>query len=116
MLVDTFDSLILLYEFLPVQLKQSNFRPGQALRFQEVEAPIFQDIRHMKVIKLWALRTGRLYPQVIFPMIISVRGWVNPGVMNSYLWYWAKFILYFIYILYFVNLYLCDFYYGNVFL
>jgi len=36
--------------------------PGQALRFQEVEAPRFQDSRHMKVVRLSALRTGRLYP------------------------------------------------------
>jgi len=30
--------------------------------FQEVEAPRFQDSGHMKVIKLSALRIGRLYP------------------------------------------------------
>ena len=30
--------------------------------FQEVEAPRFQDIRHMKVVRLSALRTGHLYP------------------------------------------------------
>jgi len=29
--------------------------------FQEVEAPKFQDNRHMKVVKLSALHTGRLY-------------------------------------------------------
>jgi hypothetical protein len=32
------------------------------LRFQEVEAPRFVDNRHMKVVRLSALRTGRLYP------------------------------------------------------
>ena len=31
-------------------------------RLQEVEAPRFHDIRHMKVKRLSALRTGRLYP------------------------------------------------------
>ena len=31
--------------------------------FQEVEAPRFQDIRHIKVVRLSALRTGHLYPQ-----------------------------------------------------
>ena len=30
--------------------------------FQEVEAPKFQDNRHMKVVRLSALRTGRIYP------------------------------------------------------
>jgi len=35
--------------------------PVQAWGFQEVEAPRFQDNRHMKVVRLSALRTGRLY-------------------------------------------------------
>jgi hypothetical protein len=30
--------------------------------FQEVEAPRFQDNRHMKVVRLSAIRTGRVYP------------------------------------------------------
>jgi hypothetical protein len=57
-----------------LKVKQCNYRPGQALRFQEIEAPIFQNSQHMKVVRLSALSTGRPYPQEIFLVLISVRG------------------------------------------
>jgi len=56
------------------KVKQSHYRPGQGLGFQEVEAPKFQDNWHMKVVRLSALCTGHLYPQEIFLVLISVRG------------------------------------------
>ena len=45
--------------------------------FQEVEAPRFQDIRHMKVVRVSAPRTGHLYPPGNIPGTISVRGCVD---------------------------------------
>ena len=46
--------------------------PAQA--WTAIEVPGFQGSRHMKVVRLSALRMGRLYPHEIFLVLISVRG------------------------------------------
>ena len=53
-----------LEEAFPRNMGKSNPITGldRPWGFQEVEVPRFQDSRHMKVVRLSALRTGRLYP------------------------------------------------------
>ena len=49
--------------------------PSQALRAAE---GCGSPNRHSKVVRLSPLRTGRLYPQEISLVLISVGGWVDP--------------------------------------
>jgi hypothetical protein len=53
-----------IYLYLVYLSKKSNPITGldRPTGFQEVEAPRFLDSRHMKVVRLSALRTGRVYP------------------------------------------------------
>ena len=50
--------------------------------FQEAEAPEFLDNRHMKVVRLSALRTSRLYPQEVF-MIPIICGDINVNYLTE---------------------------------
>jgi len=58
-----------------VMVKQSRNRPGVAQMFPgSCRLPDFQDTRHIKVVRLSALRTGLPYPQEMFLVLIFVRG------------------------------------------
>jgi len=49
-----------------VKGKAIPLQAGQAMRVQEVEVDRFKDNRHMKVVRLSALRTGCFNPQEIY--------------------------------------------------
>jgi hypothetical protein len=59
-------------------VKLPHYRPGHPLGFQGLAAARFSDNWHMNVVRLSVVRTGRLYPQEIFLILFSVRGWVDP--------------------------------------
>ena len=63
--------------------------------FQKFEATRFKDNRPMKVVRLSAVSIGRLYPQEIFLVLISVRGWVDTRaiVRPEGLWQWRSAVI-----------------------
>ena len=63
---------------LKVKVNQSHSRPEVPRGFQEDKVPRLRDNSPTIDVRLSALRTGRLYPQEILLVHISVRGCVDP--------------------------------------
>jgi hypothetical protein len=71
------------YVWWSKKISLSHYKPGQTqLDSRSLRLPEFLENRHMKIVRLSALRTGRLYPQKRFLVLISVRGWVDPRAIG----------------------------------
>ena len=63
--------------WVKAKIKQSRYRPAVAHRVPGSQGSKITWQRHRFVVRLLALRTGRLYPQEMLLVLISVRGWVD---------------------------------------